>query len=218
MAKSLSRIQAIKRIEKHGLLLVYPVNNRAEPRSLWSEFFPDSEMRWEWDSAGDDRVAALWHLKTELSGSGQVVYAKWYRGRATFFSKSFFVDLLSDLGGASLDPRQLSAEARKILETLESDSPLSTKDLKLATDLRGKFFATTYERALRELWRRLLIVGFGEFEDGAFPSLAIGATRHLFEELWREALETDPATARGRVNDRFPAGSPVQKFLRQLRN
>lgn len=218
MAKSVSRAQAVKHIEKRGMLLVYPIDNRAEPLSLWSEFFPGQEMRWEWDSDGDDRVADIWHLKTELSGSGKVVYAKWFRGRATFFSKALFVDLLCDLGGTHLDRRQLTAESRRILETLESDSPLSTKQLKAATDLRGKFFESTYEKALRELWRKLLIVGFGEVEDGAFPSLAVGATRHLFEELWEEAQGTDPTAARKRIDALFPAGTPVDKFLRQLRN
>lgn len=218
MGRSVSRAEAVKHIEKRGMLLVYPIDNRAEPLSLWSEFFPGQEMRWEWDSDGDDRVADIWHLKTELSGSGKVVYAKWFRGRATFFSKALFVDLLAELGGTRLDRRQLTEESRKILGTLESDSPLSTKQLKAETDLRGKFFESTYEKALRVLWRKLLIVGFGEVEDGAFPSLAVGATRHLFEDLWAKALETDPAAARKRTDALFPPGNAVEKFLRQLRN
>ena len=32
------------------------------------------------------------------------------------------------------------------------------------------------------LWSRLLIVG--EVDDGAFPSLAVGATELVFEDLW----------------------------------
>ncbi len=218
MARSVSRGQAVKHIEKRGMLLVYPIDNRPEPLSLWSEFFPGEEMRWEWDSDGDDRVADIWHLKTELSGSGKVVYAKWFRGRATFFSRPLFVDLLADLGGTRLDRRQLTEESRRILETLEADSPLSTKQLKAATELRGKFFESTYEKALRALWQKLLIVGFGEVEDGAFPSLAVGATRHLFEDLWEEAQGTELSAARKRIDDRFPRGSAVEKFLRQLRN
>ncbi|WP_305809091.1 hypothetical protein, partial [Staphylococcus epidermidis] len=43
--------------------------------------------------------------------------------------------------------------------------------------------------ALQELWNRLLIVAFGEVDEGAFPSLAIGATKWIFEDLFREARE-----------------------------
>lgn len=32
-----------------------------------------------------------------------------------------------------------------------------------------------------------MIVGFGEVDEGAFPSLAIGATKLLFEDLYEEA-------------------------------
>jgi hypothetical protein len=53
---------AVALIEKIGILLVYPIENKKEPQSLWSEFFPRTAMRWEWDLNGDDRVVKLWHL------------------------------------------------------------------------------------------------------------------------------------------------------------
>jgi hypothetical protein len=37
---------------------------------------------------------------------------------------------------------------------------------------------------MKFLWTRLLIVGVGEVDDGAFPSLAVGATELVFEDLW----------------------------------
>jgi len=213
---SVSLKKAISFIEKRGVLLVYPIDNRREPRSLWSEFFPKSEMRWEWDSNGDDRVASLWRLREELSRSAKVVYAKWFRGRATFFSREIFTDLLAALGGTRMDRGRLSREARLILETLESDSPLSTKQLKAATDLRGKFLESTYEKAMRELWRRLLIVGYGELDDGAFPSLMVGAARHHFEDLFERARKTDPTMALARVYASVDEDPSIRKFLDQL--
>ena len=50
--------------------------------------------------------------------------------------------------------------------------------------VRAQTDVALYSRALKELWSRLLIVGVGEVADGAFPSLAMSATRHRFEELW----------------------------------
>ncbi|MBY0370118.1 hypothetical protein K2X33_05490 [bacterium] len=180
---------AVSKIQKRGILLVYPLQNRPEPRSLWSEFFPRSKMRWEWDSEGDDRVADLWHLKTGLSGSGKTVYAKWFQGRATFFSKELFPKLLCALGGSEA---QLSPAARRILRVLEEDSPLSTKELRRRSGHGTKADERAYEKALKELWGPLFIVGYGEVEDGAFPSLAIGATSLLFDDLWAEAQKLDP--------------------------
>jgi len=69
--------KAIARIRDRGALLVFPINNRPEPRSLWSEFFPKSEMVWDWNEDGDDRVAGMWQLMKRLSAGGKVVYSKW---------------------------------------------------------------------------------------------------------------------------------------------
>src|SRR6185437_11694062 len=134
---------AIQAIHQAGALLVFPLDNRKEPASIWSHFFPKSEMRWEWDEDGDDRVVNLWHLKTELSTTGKVVYTKWFRGRATYFSPELFKALLR-----SLNPDRpeigLSAEARTILSILESESPLSTKEIKRLSGLQGRASERTY--------------------------------------------------------------------------
>lgn len=82
--------RAIEKIESAGAILVFPIANQKEPASLWSVFYPRSQMRWEWDESGDNRVGNLWHLRTELSTTTEVVYAKWFRGRATFFSREIF--------------------------------------------------------------------------------------------------------------------------------
>jgi hypothetical protein len=187
---------AIEAINRQGCLLVFPIDNRKEFASIWSEFYPRTPMRWEWDEDGDDRVARLWHLRAELSICNEVVYTKWFRGRATFFSRPVFTALLKLLGASELG---LSREARTILEALKLDSPLSTKQLKRATDLQGRFNESTYQRALKELWSRLLIVGYGEIDDGAFPSLAIGATQVIFEDLFNESRELSRTEALERL-------------------
>ena len=213
--------KALSFIEKHGILLVFPIDNRKDPLSLWSSFHPRSEMRWEWDSDGDNRVADLWRLREQLSRSGKVVYTKWFRGRATFFSREIFVAMLAALG-SSRDTRtgalsDLSPPAREILGILQSDSPLSTKELKRASGLQGKLHERAYEHALKALWSRLLIVGYGERDDGAFPSLLVGASQLLFEELWSESIEMAPKEGRDRVEARVQEASPfLKQFLKQI--
>lgn len=212
----MKKSRAISEINQHGALLVFPIQNRKEPRSLWGEMFPRIEMRWEWDDSGDSRVSDLWHLREELSRSRKVVYTKWFQGRATFFSRDFFVVLLALLGKS----RGLNQQSLSILHSLEEESPLSTKALKKRAKLQGQALEGAYHKALKPLWGRGLIVGFGEVDEGAFPSLAVGATQVLFEDLWSEAqsLAFDEALKRleGLLKENPLILREVQKQLKLL--
>lgn len=203
--------KAVAAIEQAGALLVYPIVNRKDPASLWSVLYPRSAMNWSWDETADPRIARLWHLRERLSRTRRVVYTKWYQGRAVFFSRELFSSMLTALAPWSLP---CSTEAREVLTLLEDNSPQTTKALRLEAGLRGRESGRTWTRALRELWERLLIVGSGEADDGAFPSLQVGATRWLFEDLWDQACrdDGDREAARQRVSDRL-GRSPG--FLRQ---
>ena len=209
---------AISKINAHGALLVFPLNNNKEPKSLWSEFFPKSKLRLEWDEGADNRVSNLWYLMKKLSDCRQVVYSKWYQGRATFFSRELFVALLSLAQKEVHTEVRLSRPAKEILDTLESDSPLSTKQLKKMTELQGKDNQATYNRAMKELFSKFYIVAYGEVDDGAFPSLAIGATSVLYEDLWNEATALTLATAKSTVKTYMHDESLFYKFLKRVFN
>ena len=84
MKRDLER--AKKAVDRTGILLVYPIDNRPEIPSLWSELYPRSKMEWSWNEDADPRVAEVWHLRERLAHTHDVAYAKWFRGRATFFS------------------------------------------------------------------------------------------------------------------------------------
>jgi len=186
--------KAVKLVEKAGFLLVFPIENREEPPSLWHALYPGEKMVWEWDDDGDGRVHDLWHLRAALATSLEVVYVKWFRGRATLLSKDLFRAMLSRLeekAGGNLQ-RDLSHEAKAILELLEESSPQSTKSIRAQMELGGRPGERVFTKALQELWERFLIVGAGEVDDGAFPSLAIGATHTLFEDLWVMRNERNP--------------------------
>jgi hypothetical protein len=208
--------RAIAAIERRGILLVYPIANRPEPRSLWSELHPRSPMRWAWDAHADGRVARLWRLREELARSDDVVYAKWFRGRATFFARPVFRGILASLARETADARRgLSRQARELLELLEDNSPQSTKELRANAGLQGRVNEGVYTRALKELWSRLLVVGVGEVDDGAFPSLAMSATRLHLEDLWPGSADAVAnAAADARRLAKVLAGAPL--FAREL--
>jgi len=194
-----SFLKAKEAIDKAGFLLVFPIRNADHPNSLWNVFHPNSLLRWEWDTTGDRRVFDLWTLREQLAQSREVVYGKYDQGRATFFSKAVFRDLLTIRLAAKSLP--LSYEAKRIRHFLEMDSPLSTKDLKNLSGLKGKFLEPQFHRVMKELWSSLQIVGLGEVDDGAFPSLAHGATQTVFEDLWNEAVSAELADAWMRLCD-----------------
>jgi hypothetical protein len=212
--------KSLEAIEKNGWLLVFPIpekkkptgrrNSEQPPLSLWKCLFPRSEMRWEWSDDADDRVVQLWHLRREIAESKQVVYSKWFRGRATVFSFDMFQRLWVL---TSYRRSNLGAEAQEVLDLLEMESPLSTKELRRGADLIGKENERRYLSAMKELWSSLAIVGIGEIDDGAFPSLAHASTATVFEEVVREAeRKISPEQAeewiRARVSDRT--------FLKQI--
>lgn len=205
----MSQSKAIKAINRDGLILVFPIDNKKDPHSLWYELHPKTKMRWEWDESGDNRVAELWHLRGELSTTKKVVYTKWYRQRATYFSLDLFRACLR------LQKEKeflMSRESRDILDALRSDSPLSTKQLKEAVNLQGRMLESLYNRSMKPLWDRFQIVAFGEFEDSSFPSLGIGATQTLFEDLWWEAEELSLDKAQATLDKHMPQGSLWRKY------
>ncbi len=204
--------RGIAAIERRGILLVYPLANRDEPRSLWSELHPRTPMRWSWDASADVRVAQMWRRRETLARSLDVVYAKWFRGRATFFSKPVFRAILATLAVEGGLEAGLSRDARALLDLLMDDSPQSTKVLRANADMQGRANEPAYTRALKELWSRLLIVGVGEVPDGAFPSLQMSATRLRFEDLWPDGLPPKPDDAR--ALEAALAASPL--FAREL--
>lgn len=176
--------KVIQLIQNKHLLIVFPIQNRRDPPSLWHALHPRSEMRWEWNEDGDRRVETLWHQRGRISHSGQIFYSKWFRGRATVMSLDMTSVLITLLQAA---PPSLSSPAQDVLDFLREDSPRSPRQIKAECGLQGRLMERYYERALKELWQRLYITGYGEIDDGAFPSLALGATSVLFENIWTSA-------------------------------
>lgn len=205
--------RAVKAINTRHMLLVYPVKNRQEPPSLWSVLHPRSEMRWDWSEDADPRVVRMWHLKNQLAEGTDVVYAKWYQDRATFFSRAIFPAVLRLLGTPTADRVHASRHAESLYEQLLDNSPQTPSMLREATGLAGRASRAPFERAMKVLWRKLYIVGTGEVDEGNFPALAAGATRHIFEDLWDEAAAMSKIDAEQLLHALLPVESPFVRFL-----
>lgn len=212
MSKLQSFEKSINAINKNGLLLVFPVKNANEPRSIWSELYPRTEMIWSWDDTNSKKVHDTWILMKRLSDCRKVIYSKWYQGRATFFSIELFTALVAKSLHTSHQFKLLSSNARQILEALEMDSPLSTKELKAVSELQGRYYEGTYNKALRELFQRFLIVGYGEVDDGAFPSAAMAATKTIYEDIYEQACNLNLKKAQDTIDKYVPTKSKFRQF------
>nr|BFD60401.1 hypothetical protein CKG001_25080 [Bdellovibrio sp. CKG001] len=215
MSSNKKKAKMIAAINERGCLLVYPLENRKEPASLWSELYPRTKMRWEWDQDGDNRVAELWVLREELSRSEEVVYAKWFRNRATFFSKEVFVHLLAWLG-SSQGRVNLPRSSQEALDSFLQDSPQSTKIIKENLGWQGKMMESHYNRAMKPLWNYLFLVGYGEVQDSSFPSLNMAATQNLFEDLWLKSQELDAASAESFLRKKLGPDNLFFKYAQKL--
>src|SRR5688500_3775901 len=122
--------KAIDAINEQGAVIVFPMNNKKDPKSLWSCLYTRAKMRWLCDDSADNRVVQMCHLREEISRSGQIIYSKWYQGRATCFSKNVFVHLLSAAQAHKKRNHIKLSEAKEIMDVLEMDSPISTKQIK----------------------------------------------------------------------------------------
>lgn len=215
MTSAKKKRDMIKAINARGCLLVYPLENRKEPLSLWSELYPRTKMRWEWDADGDARVSELWILREELSRSGEVVYAKWFRNRATFFSKEVFVHLLAYLG-SSQGRVTLPRSSQEALDSFLLDSPQSTKIIKENLGWQGKLMESHYSRAMKPLWNYLLLVGWGEVDDSSFPSLNMAATQSRFEELWLESQNLSEDSSGLWLRQKLGETNPFFRYAEKL--
>lgn len=178
---------AIAKINKAGALLVFPIKGKSGMPSLWTAFYPQSKMNWDWSEDGDNRVGTLWHLRSKLATSNEVVYSKWFKSRATFFSSELFTALVSLVSKRSLEELKLNEDSVTILSALNDDSPIASKELKRICELEGKENNSRFEKAIKQLWLKFLIVGYGEIEEGGFPSLAVGSSKLLFEDIWDDS-------------------------------
>lgn len=192
MSKKLEK--AIAAIENYGILLVYPIQNSKEPKSLWSALFPRTEMVWDWTDEAHSKVAEIWHLREELARSQKVVYAKWYKNRATFFSQEVFLYLLAYLESAQRE-KNLPRSSQEGLDCFRMDSPQSTKLFKENMGWQGKLMESHYNKSMKPLWEGLYLVGVGEVYDSSFPSLNIASTSTFFENLWLESKDIKPLDA-----------------------
>ena len=89
--------------------------------------------------------------------------------------------------------------------------------MKQAADLRGREHEPAFTRGMKELWLRMLIVAWGERDDGAFPSLQAGASKLLHHAAWQAGREMTEAEAIATIDRFWTEDSPFRRYFGELR-
>lgn len=182
----------LQSINKAGVLLIFPIQNKDEPDSVWAHTYPRSKMIWDWTRDTDPKVDRIRAVLWDLVDEEKIILTKWYRDKPTIFSEDSFLYMLAYLRSAK---KFQMRETKKVLDTLEIDSPQATQELKEACGLRGSHFKSDYNQAMRELWHRLLIVEHGEVKISHLPSTTIGSTEKTFGDIWERSLSINKKDA-----------------------
>lgn len=82
-------------IQDKGMLLMFPIKNEKDPDSFWPHVFPRSKFFWDWTKDTDPKIFKIRTIIDELLNNDQIIQAKWYKNRATFFSKETFQHMLA---------------------------------------------------------------------------------------------------------------------------
>jgi hypothetical protein len=101
----------------------------------------------------DVEMSMAWTLKDEVFMRGKVFYGKVCKGRAMFIAPRL-IPYFKAIYGVS-DERDLSENAKKVLQILRVEWEMATSDLRLETGIEQKKDLT---KALEELQKKMIVV------------------------------------------------------------
>lgn len=84
------------------------------------------------------------------------------------------------------------------------------------TGLKGKLLEAAYNKAMKELFEKFQIIAYGEVDDGAFPSLAVGATESIYEDLYLESKSLSSTQAQLVIDNYIDKDTLFLKFLNKV--
>jgi hypothetical protein len=210
---------AVRFIDAVGFCVLFPIKGLMLP-SLYFAAARRLPVTW------DRNAQRIWDWKSQLPHRRRAFYAKYFKGRGTFFSVKLLAHFLT-MEDAAAQPAdharfyaagRISADARDLWEALEKHGPLATLELRHACKMESFAGNKRFKKAMLELSRRLLVVHFGaEQETRAWPSSRFELTSRAFPDAVRRASEITPQEARAALAQKYlewHAGAPMQVLAR----
>jgi hypothetical protein len=178
---------AAKWIDDLGFALLFEHKGQPIP-ALWPRAVtPTPEQKFDWGPEAE----YVWGWKDELPLKGLAWYGYFINGRKSFLAPRM-LNLLYPRKGTADDYKrtELSQDAQRIADVLLPSGPQSAAALREATGLRG----SAYDKAVKELGRKLVVTHYGIEDQGAgWPSAVLELTARAFEV--KPKRDDDAATA-----------------------
>ena len=207
MSKVRTLDQAARAVKELGFCLLFPGKKLRLPslvEAVEGRLLPDYNPRRDWSS----EFLRVWKWKDELPRKRLAWYGKYFRGRGTFLAPEFLAYFyrLEGTPGSDDDYARLyrdgriSADARLVCAELLEHGPLGSMELRYALKWEGKRGNQRFQRALRELQSRLVLVHWGtKAETKAWESAVYQFTPRAFPKAVRKASKLTVEDARRRI-------------------
>lgn len=163
---------AIRFVNERGFVYFWPIKDITFP-SLWTAVAGDRPVANEHGDAGH----VTWGWKDELLGQRQWHYGKILRSKATMIALDvlpYFYALSENYGDPEQDYLQLyeegllTREAKLVYETLLTEGPLDTVNLRRIAHMTSKDSNSPFDRAITLLQRDFKLVPVGVSQAGAW--------------------------------------------------
>lgn len=210
-------------LEKVGIATVLPAKDALFPCLLW-EARGDRERRRVWDAA----IERVWTWKDDLPAQKTAWLGRLFGDRVVLLHSRLLPPFLAWRGRPKVDDLYqeglLTNEAFRVWSTVEqADEPIGRAPLRRGSGLSSKEDAARFDRACRDLERRLLLTRAGRAEVASgWDSNSYARVESWFSTEWEqaEAWESEEAeeTVRAALQHAAPEATERQvvRWMREV--
>lgn len=160
---------ALRFICNVGFCFAFKAENSESP-CLWHAAIGQRSPQVPLHSHTDPYMSFVWEMKNILPAEKRIYYGKLLKSRPTMVSLEYlpyFYALSRRSGSADEYVREfakgeLSSASKAIMDALSDSSPQLTKGLRIASGLHAKSDRGEFDKAIRELQRKMFIVKVAE--------------------------------------------------------
>lgn len=219
--KTLKECEAL--LERVGLATVLPAKDGLLPCLLWEARGNRGPFE-DWDEA----MERVWTWKDELPARRTAWFGRLFGDRVILLHRRLLPPFLRWRGQLRVqdiyDEGHLTQEAFRVWNSVErADEPVGRIPLRRAAGLSAREDAARFDRACRDLERRLLLTRAGRSPLGqGWDSNAYAPVESWFSEEWKAAADWSWGEAKTAVREALEAAAPeasskqLDRWMRQI--
>lgn len=196
-------------LEDVGLATILPAKDALLPCLLW-QARGDRERREVWDDALD----RAWRWKDDLPAAKKAWLGRLFGDRVVLLHRRLLPAFLAWRGRPNVrtlyQDGQLSREAFTVWSSVEgADEPMGRAELRRAAGLAAREHASRFDRACRDLEKRLLLTRAGRSAVASgWDANSYMPVQDWFADEWKAAQSLDPDEAGEVVREALEQAAP----------